>query len=317
MTMTPRTITLTICVVIAAFLLSGAAVWTSDKEKKNDEAEKLLQAEDTLLHIRAESEIGTDGRFISLLDSLGLKNDLQAPSRLRAFMTSLPIVRASIGAGYSYSIRRASLVWVTGDCIVTGRREQVLQLLLKSMSNTGLKESGSGKEEGSVMTFTLEEGGLIYSLSFMKPEDIMMEGRPFCKTKLYCKVGDSNVSSVQPLSRIMTVFPFLKDRRIEDAFYNELASTDVEMVTLGGASVSTYEWEAILIPPEKDKDKNRNKNKITLLEQMEAIFLKLGYTRDTDHNATETFTRKSTGSALNLKKVAGSEKVHIRIKPEK
>lgn len=309
---TTRAITFSIYVVIAAFILSGAAAWASDREKNSGDGEKLLQAEDTLLHIKSESETGTDGRFTNLLDSLGLKNDLQAPSRLRAFMTSLPIVRASIGAGYSYSIRRASLVWVTGDCIVAGRREQVLQLLLKSMSSTGLKESG--KEEATVMTFTLEEGGLIYSLSFMKPEDIMIEGRPFCKTKLYCRVGDSNVSPVQPLGRIMTVFPFLKDRRIEDAFYDELASTDVEMVTLGGASVSRYEWEAILIPSEKDK--NRNKNKVTLLDQMEAIFLKLGYARDTAHDATGTFIRKCTGSAVNLKKVAGSEKVHIRIKPE-
>ena len=187
--------------MIAAFIISGTVVWAREKEKKNSEAENLLQAEDTLLHIKSEAEIGTDGRFISLLNSLGLKNDIQAPSKLRAFMTSLPIVRTSIGAGYSYSIRRASLVWVTGDCIVTGRREQVLQLLLAAMNSTGLKVSGTMKEEASVMTFTLEESGLIYTLSFMKPEDIMIDGRPFCKTKLYCKVGDSNVSSVSAIEQ--------------------------------------------------------------------------------------------------------------------
>jgi len=309
MTMTSRMKTMTICLVIAAFLISGTAAWAREKEKKNDEAENLLQAEDTLLHIRSEAEIGTDGRFISLLTSLGLKNDIQAPSKLRAFMISLPIVRTSIGAGYSYSIRRASLVWVTGDCIITGRREQVLQLLLTAMNSTGLKGSGSMKEEGSVMTFTLEESGLIYTLSFVKPEDIMIDGRPFCKTKLYCKVGDSNVSSAQPLSRVMTVFPFLKDRRIEDAFYKELASVDVEMVTLGGASVRTYEWEAILIPPEKAK-------KITLLAQMETMLETLGYTRDAAQNEKETVIRKSTGTAANLNEVAGSRKVHVLIKSE-
>ena len=44
---------------------------------------------------------------------------------------------------------------------------------------------------------------------------------------------------------------------------------------------------------------------------METMLETLGYTRDAAQNAKETFIRKSTGSAANLNKVAGSEKVHI------
>lgn len=302
-----RIITAIICLVIAAFLFPGATAWT--KEKKTEELQNTPPPEDTLIHIKQEALIGTDGKLIRMLDSLGLKNDLQAPLKFRNFITSLPIVRMSMGAGYFYNIRRASLLWAAGDCMVTGRREQVLQLLLTAIKSTGFIESRDKKEMTATCNYTLEENGLIYSLSFLKPEDILMDGRPVCKTKLLCRVEDSNVSSPQVLSRIITIFPFLKDRRIEDIFYREMASVDVEMVSMGGASARVCEWEAVFTPPEKAK-------KITLLAQMETMLEKMGYARDVTQEATETFVRKITGSSAYLNKVAGSEKVHIRVRPE-
>jgi len=299
-----------LCLLISAIMLCSAAAWA--KEKKADESEVKMPVEDSLLHIREEAEVGTDGKFMSLLGSMGQKNDLQAPLRLRTFIESLPVAKMGMGVGYFHSIRRSSLLWATGECLVTGRREQVYQLLLNAVKATGMKESPGRNEAAPIISYTLEESGLIYSLSFMKPEDVMIDGRSYSKTKITCKVEDSNVSSPQTLGRVLTAFPFLRDRRIDDAVYKEMAAVEVEMISLGGAVIRSYEWEAVFIPPEKP-DK---KNKTTLMSQVEAMLEKLGFAKEAASQAAETFTRKATGSAAYVNKVAGSEKVHIRIRPE-
>lgn len=138
----------------------------------------------------------------------------------------------------------------------------------------------------------------------------MMNGYPVCKTKIIWKIEDSNISSVPTLGRLLSIFPYLKDSRIDETFYQEIYSFNIELLTLGGTFQRSFDWEVIIIPTENTK-------KGTLYLQMETMLEKLGYTRQSAESAKKMFIRKETGSSACLEKVAGSKKVHIHFQPQK
>jgi hypothetical protein len=292
-----------LCALMLIILLSGPA--GAAKDKKTEET----KADDTLHHLREVAVIGTDARFKSLLDSLGISSDIEAPQKMRACLATLPIARMGLGVGYIYAIRRATLLWSTGECILAGRREQALGRILETMKNLGFTESPGGNGTPGLL-YTLEEAGAIYTATLTRPEDTVVNGQGFSITKILWKTEDSNVSTMSTLKSLLVVFPFLKDRRIEEAVYNDLGPLNVEMLTLGDASRQSRDWEVILVPPEKAK-------KGSLYQQIETMLAKLGYIPESSNASSGTFARKSTGSYAYLDRIAGSEKIHIRFRLEK
>jgi hypothetical protein len=293
-----------ICTLIAIALLSGAAGIA--KEKPSGE----IKPGDTLIELKEEADIGTDVKFSALLDSQGLRSDLHGPGKMRAFLAALPIVKTGMGVGYIYAIRRVSFIWSTGDCILLGTREQAMQRILAAVKTVDLRESEVKKDGSPALHYTVEEAGMLHTVAIARPEDRIINGRPVSTTKIVWKVEDGNISSMADLSRLFSVYPFLKDRRIDETVYAMLGPVQVEMLTMGGPSRKAYDWDIVLVPLEK-------KEKVSFFSQVEGMFEKLGYTKEGADAAKNVFSRKSTGSTVYLDKIPGGENVHMRFVPER
>jgi hypothetical protein len=285
-------------------LLSGTA--GSAKEKPAGE----IRIDDTLMELKEEATIGTDAKFSTLLDSQGLRSDLHGPEKMRTFLAALPIVKTGMGVGYVYAIRRVSFIWSTGDCTLMGTREQAMQRILAAVKSVDLRESPAKNDGSPTLQYTVEEAGMLHTVAVARPEDRIINGRPVSSTKIVWKVEDGNISSMATLGRLLSVYPFLKDRRIDESVYAELGPVQVEILTMGGPSRKAYDWELLLVPPEK-------KGKVTLYSQVEGMLEKLGYAKEGPEAAKNVFSRKNTGSMVYLDRVPGGEKVHMRFVPER
>jgi hypothetical protein len=291
-----------LCLLLSIFLPFPAQ---AGKEKKTES----IAVEDSIPHIKEAAALGSDARFIALLDAQGLKNDIKAPAKLRTFITSLSVVKTGMGAGYLFAIRRAALLWSTGDCVIAGTREQALQRILFLLKELGFSEEVKAREAGAPLLYTFEYEGITQTVTIAKPEDALMAGRAVSTTKILWKAEDTNVSTIMTLDALLSALPYLKEPRIDETLYREIGSRPVEMITLGGTSRNLYDWEVLIVPPEKQKKGS------SLIAEMASLLEKLGYTKEGADPSKESFTRKSTGSAAFLDKVAGSDKVHLRIKP--
>ncbi|MDQ7824178.1 MAG: hypothetical protein RDV48_15355 [Candidatus Eremiobacteraeota bacterium] len=302
---------LTFCLVLVCFLAAGPAGFTkaaafAKEEKKPPE----VLFDDSLIHLKDASEISTDAQFITLLDRCGLNSGIKAPARMRAFLTSLPVAKMSIGVGYLYSIRRNTFLWSTGECFLTGYREQVLQKMLSLLKGLGFRESGKNSVSADAMTFTGEENGIDHTVAITRPAESFSGGATLSMIKILWKTADSNTSTMPTLSRLITLYPFFKDRRIEDSVYAEVGPMEVEMVTMGGSSEKGFDWDVTVNPPAKAKAG-------AMAAQMRAMVEKLGYSLVGTAQNAEVFSRKSTGSTAYVTKITGTEKVNVRFVPEK
>jgi len=291
------------CILLTLALLPGTGAIA--KEKPAGE----IKAGDTLLELKEQAGIGTDVRFSSLLESMGLRNDLPGPEKMRAFLTALPIVKTSMGVGYVYAIRRVSFIWSTGDCMLMGTREQAMVRILAAVRSAGLRESEGRKDGSPALQYTVEDAGMLHTVAIARPEDRIINGRAVSITKIVWKVEDGNISSMADLARLLSVYPSLRDRRIDDLFYTELGPVQVEMLTMGGPSRKATDWEILLVPPE-------SKKKVTLYEQVESLLEKLGYVKENTGTGKNIYSRKTTGSTVYLDRLPGGEKVHMRFVPE-
>lgn len=297
---------------IAAMLLGVVLLFISHTHSIAKEEKKpvVITADEMLMQLRDMGGISTDAKFITLMKALGMPDELYAPAKMREMLTSLPVVKMGMGVGYVQSIGRLSFIWSTGDCYMSGYREQVLQRILTLLKKFGFREDTSSQRPADMSVYTLEEGGLIHTVAIGRPEEKMMNNQPLCYTKIVWKVEVSSITSLPTVARFLSIFSFMKDRRIEEAVYKELGPLEVEMLTRGSTGGESFDWDATVLPTEKMK-------KGALYSQLKTLIESLGYLPEAYDGEVETFSRKSTKSYATLNKVAGSEKVHLRFLPGK
>ena len=299
-----KNILIILLLVSVSFCLATGVLHGKEKEMP-----AVIDMGDPLERLHDLAEIGTDGKFITMLSALDQGENIEAPGKMRLFLEQFSVIGMKISAGYNHENGKAVLVWVVQDMIVPGYREQINKRLQDVIKMAGFSMPRDAGTSGSQLSMTLDEGGVIQTVNLSKSQEIYVGGRPVVKLGFVWRVDDTCTSSLQTLARLTGRFSYFKDRRIGDSFYQDLGSLEVEYLAVGGANRGAYDWNVTLVKSEKMKRDD-------LYKVVKGALDKRGCVQGASEKDLECYSLPGTKMKAYLRRLGQDQKIRLFVVPE-
>lgn len=261
------------------------------QEGKETVIERLIRAAD----------VGSDKKFQELLGAEQQAGNHTAPARLRELLASFRVLRMDMGQAYTHEDGKAALVWWFGEIGVAGDVEKVGAQIADAMKSYGftVAEGEKGRKN-----YTLSKDGVKQEIGLEGPSRWVGGKETACGIRLMWRVSDEKESPAPTLEKLLQQMPMLKDDRMENSAYKELASTPIAGLAFGGTWTRYYDWDVTLAAESADAAAK-------LRERCAKLLTSLGYEDGEEH-----WERRKTGSFAWLLAPDAKHRVRLRLQPE-
>ncbi len=275
--------------------LGGTGSMTAQEEKTTP-IERLIRAAD----------VGDDKKFQELLSAEKQADHHTAPARLRELLASFRVLRMDMGQAYAHEEGKAALVWWFGEIGIAGDVDNVGAQIADAMKSAGFTaaEGEKGRKK-----FTLSKDGVTQEIGIEGPHRWVGGKETACGIRMMWKVADEKESPAQTLEKLLGQLPVLKDDRLEDSVYIDLASLPVARLAFGGTWTRYYDWDATFAADSPEAAAK-------LHERLRKLVSDLGYEEMKSKEDPQSFERKKTGSFGWLHAPDAKHRVRLRFQPE-